>query len=906
VNWIRHHLRRLRAVRSACPLLAQVAAVAVLSLPLSDQVHASGVCSPSAACNPASGHELSRLTISDGMAGYRQYVNLTTAGVSAALLSSCAFFAEGHSIPGPHGYTTVVDHCSLPATRVALPDSGGPWATMQVIAGFSRYRNSDGSLIDRTPARPKNMGSGSCTDSYNVNLVGVGTDGQCYCKQGRDYVKSLDACLLIIDRFSFKDRPDQCTRTASGQPGSSSNPSFGNPIQPLSGRKLHAEDLGMAVGPYRLSIVYDNAQQLPYAPGSSLVNGSPAFGLKPAHAIAANWTSSLHKSLVPRWDRGVQASRGSGRWVSFTRVGSSNDYTTDADVTDTLVKTTWGWRYRDAHTGALEDYNTSGQLVSVFHRSGSTLSYEYSNAVTPFTQAQRAGLLIKVSDERGRSIAFFYGPNDRLLQVASSGGATVDLGYDILENLRALTWGDGMSKTFLYENPTFPNAMTGIVDEREVRHSQYGYDDAGRAVATSLLAAPGQAVASYAVIGMTGARPEMRAVEWREPGTGILWRDHVLISAEELSLQLPTGATSVMRGSTVIGSPAINRLSQPAGSGCGASTSDVTYDARGNATSRVDFNGVKSCHAYNSRNLETTRVEGLPASAACDAVLAASTVPAGARRVSTAWHPVWPLRTRVAEPERIRTFVYNGQTDPTAGSAVASCAPSTALLPGNLPIAVLCREVEQATSDADGGLGLSAVPQALPSPRRQSWTYNAIGQVLTHDGPRTDVADTTTYTYYTETSLTGAGLGAVGYTKGDLATITNAANHTTRYTEYNAEGRPRTVIDPNNTTTLYRYDLRQRLLSITRAGTQTSFSYWPHGQIRRATEADLSWMEFEYDGAHRLVAVQDSAGNRVSFTLDATGNRVAERFRDPTGSLRRTLSRTLDALGRVDSVTGRE
>ncbi len=885
-------------------LKAAVMAAALLAV--SSSVVAADVCASSAACNPASAHRLTSLAIDNGMGAYRYFANPSAAEVSAALLSACGFYAEGHSTPGPTGVRTVVDHCSLPATRVELSASGGQWATMSVLAGFSTYRNSDGTLVRRTPVRPYNLGQGSCSDPFNVNLAGVGTDGQCYCKYGRDYVSSLDACMLVIDRFTFKDRPDQCTRTGSGQTGSRSNPSFGNPIQPLSGRKLHAEDLGLSVGAYALSLVYDNVQQLPYGAGSSLVNGSPAFGLKPAHTVAPNWTSSLHKSLVPRWDRSVQAFRGAGRWVSFTRVGSSNDYTTDADVTDTLVKTTWGWRYRDVHTGALEDYNTAGQLVSVFHRTGSTLSYEYSTGSTPATQAQRAGLLIKVTDERGRSIDFFYGANDRLLQLASSSGVTVGLGYDGLGNLGSLAWGDGSSKTFLYESTSLPNALTGIVDERGLRHSQYGYDDDGRAVHSALLAAAGQPVAGYSIIGSAGTRPHMRASEWREPGTEILWRDHVLISAEELSLQLPNAAVSVLRGGTIVGTPALQRLSQPAGSGCGASSSDVSYDARGNATSRTDFNGVKSCHAYDARNLETTRVEGLPASAACDAVLSASTVPPGARRITTSWHPIWPLRARVAEPGRIRTFVYNGQPDPTMASAVASCAPATATLPGGLPIAVLCREVEQATTDADGALGLSAAPQASPPPRRQAWTYNAIGQVLTHDGPRTDVADTSVYTYYAETSMTGTGLAAVGYTRGDLATATNPARHTTRFTAYNAQGRPLTVVDPNNTATELQYDPRQRVLSATKAGTQTSFSYWPNGLLRRATEPDLSWMEFEYDGAHRLIAVQDSAGNRVSYTLDDAGQRTGERYTDPAGVLRRTLARTLDALGRVDTVTGRE
>ena len=38
----------------------------------------------------------------------------------------------------------------------------------------------------------------------------------------------------------------------------------------------------------------------------------------------------------------------------------------------------------------------------------------------------------------------------------------------------------------------------------------------------------------------------------------------------------------------------------------------LTYDANANVSSRTDFNGQKSCYAYDlSRNLETKRVEGV-------------------------------------------------------------------------------------------------------------------------------------------------------------------------------------------------------------------------------------------------------------------------------------------------------
>ena len=60
------------------------------------------------------------------------------------------------------------------------------------------------------------------------------------------------------------------------------------------------------------------------------------------------------------------------------------------------------------------------------------------------------------------------------------------------------------------------------------------------------------------------------------------------------------------------------------------------------------------------------------------------------------------------------------------------------------------------------------------------------GQVLTVNGPRTDVSDVTTYTYDA---------------KGDVATVTDALGHITRNTAYDPDGKLLTTEDPNGLVT---------------------------------------------------------------------------------------------------------
>ncbi|HEU0204312.1 MAG TPA: RHS repeat protein, partial [Burkholderiaceae bacterium] len=253
-----------------------------------------------------------------------------------------------------------------------------------------------------------------------------------------------------------------------------------------------------------------------------------------------------------------------------------------------------------------------------------------------------------------------------------------------------------------------------------------------------------------------------------------------------------------------------------------------------------------------------------------------------------------------SEPKRISTTVYNGQADPTSGSSTpVSCAPADALVDGK-PIAVVCRRIEQATSDDTGALGFAA--PAIGTPRRTSYTYNRFGQVLTVNGPRVDVTDLTTYEYYPDTQA--------DWTLGDLKQVTNALGQVTRFPKYDRNGRVLQMIDANGVVTDSTYHPRGWLTQtrVTPAGggavQTTDYAYDGVGQLTQVTHPDGSTVSYTYDAAHRLQAVADSAGNRVEYTLDAMGNRTREDWKDAGGELRKTLARTIDALNRVQAVTG--
>jgi YD repeat-containing protein len=240
-------------------------------------------------------------------------------------------------------------------------------------------------------------------------------------------------------------------------------------------------------------------------------------------------------------------------------------------------------------------------------------------------------------------------------------------------------------------------------------------------------------------------------------------------------------------------------------------------------------------------------------------------------------------------------MVYNGQSH---GGTTVTCAPSTSQVAGK-PLPVLCRRIEQATTDASGGSGFAA--PVTGTARQWDYTYDRFGQVLSVNGPRTDVADIERRTYHPDND-------AVPGRRGNLATRTNSSGHVTQFTAYDANGRPTRIVDPNGVTATLSYHPRGWIASAALSDgvstRTTTIAYQPNGTVQRITQPDGSFFQLGYDAAQRLTSITDNLGNSVSYTLDNVGNRIDEQFKDATGSLRQRVSRVFDALSRLQSVTG--
>jgi YD repeat-containing protein len=673
-----------------------------------------------------------------------------------------------------------------------------------------------------------------------------------YCPTEDRIVTATDDCPAPA--FSPKNlgRPDFCP--------------VGNPINQGTGKKFQIESDYVGSGRFPLMLQrYHNGD---------IQRKITAWG--------ANWQTDFSRSIVATASAAT-IYRPDGKTFNFTLSGGT--WISDADITDQLQQTASGWTYTSGDN-SVETYSTSGQLLSIATRTGLTQRLTYSDGTNgsvsgnggyvldatgnATTVILPAGLLIRVTDPSGRALNFGYDVFSRLVKMTDPAGRVYLYGYDRDFNITSVTYHDNYKRIYLYEHYS---AYTGINTSNQ-----------------SYLASMFTGIIDTTASDATGASGTRYASYWYDSGRAYK-EEHAPTSDPLLDPHIdqyqlnyntdtsgnpqtvvtdPRGSVRTYHFTTVLGVVKSTGTDQPGGSGYGAASSNISYDTNGNVSSRADFNGHKTCYAYDNqgRNLETARVEGLNYSDDCATALAASTLSGVARKTTTVWDTTYRLPHIITEAvgkpeERVTTINY----DPTSGNVLSQSIKDTA------------------------------------SGKTRTWTYSyttaadntLVNLLKTVDGPRTDVADITTYTYYTaDDSAT-----PIKYRRGDLWKITNALTQTTTITAYDGNGRPLTIVDPNAVTTTLAYTPRGWLKSRTIGSKTTLYNYDNVGNLTKVTLGDGSFIQYTYDAAHRMTDISDILLNRIHYTLDAIGNRVKEEVYDSNNKLSTVKARDFDPLNRL-------
>ena len=475
------------------------------------------------------------------------------------------------------------------------------------------------------------------------------------------------------------------------------------------------------------------------------------------------------------------------------------------------------------------DPDVPDRLIRLVDATGATTGYRYTTADDTVESYDAAGKLLSIANRAGLQQTLSYDASGRLDHVTDPFGRTLGFEYDGANRIVSVIDPAGNRFGYGYDAG---NNLTAV-QYPDGTSRQYLYNESALTGGVSL---------PNALTGFTDEKGA-RYATWTYDAQGRAVASEHAGGAAKVQVSFNLDGTSTVTDALgtsrsygfqlQYGVMRNTAISQPCTS-CGASSSATTYDSNGFVASRTDFNGNVTQYTHDARGLELSRTE------------AADTPQA--RTITTSWHSSFNLPLQISETGRRTSFIYD--------------------ISGNL---------------------LQKTVVAGTKSRTWTYTYNGNGQVLTIDGPRTDLSDVTTYTYDAQ---------------GNVATATNAFGQRTQFGAYDAHGRPLTIVDPNGLVVRLAYDVRGRLTSRDAGGAVTSYDYDPAGLISRVTLPDGGFLAYTYDPAQRLVGIDDRLGNRIAYTLDAMGNRVKEEAFDSAGQLARTRSRVFDGLNRLAQEIG--
>ena len=498
-------------------------------------------------------------------------------------------------------------------------------------------------------------------------------------------------------------------------------------------------------------------------------------------------------------------------------------------------------------SGDVRTFDDYGRLLSISNERQPNTNIYLSYAELPHIRR-----VTHIADSAGRRIELDYGLSGKLTGMVAYGTVPVEIVYDSRGDLAEVAVA-GERRLYHYEGDV--GYLTGITDEAGTRYASFAYDARGR-VKESFLHDGADVVehtqlnyVSTDMVEVTTADGDVRT--YRMSTNPFRRVDSVTDGRGTVNTQYFGEQPYVVTGVDGVitesyATFANSRVDEAVGTAFERRT-ERDYDGRSNVTRESVWDGPEGDRTLQRLSTFTYDDEG-----------------------------------------RIQSSCEHDVQMP--GAAAYTCG-SSALAPAGV------RQVRRAyctAQDVNAALDGCAVVGALKSV----------------DGARTDVADITSYAYYTQSgpSCGASGAGSCGYNVGDLWQVQDPTGGVTETLKYDWAGRPTSVRNPAGVVIDYEYHPRGWLTATKIRGADdgsevddriTAIDYWPTGLVKQVTQPDGAFTTYGYDTAHRLTTIGDSDGNTITYTLDNAGNRVQEDTRDDNGTLLRTLSRLYNQLGQL-------
>jgi YD repeat-containing protein len=456
----------------------------------------------------------------------------------------------------------------------------GPRAAMAQYTSCANYQSafSTCGTVHATVLRdyPTGVSLSDCyalsvTDSYFVGFDDTNSTGTCYANS------NTNVCGNVY-RYGYS-----CPQVATSSPGKTNGKitasnSVGEPINIGTGN-VYQRDEDFNVGRWLNFARYYN---------SDSSAGLDTIGQHWRHSYAS------HLNYVPGSSNTgtVTITREDGRVATYALAGGvwGNEF----DVPDALTEQTdtngnpTGWTLSRVDTRTTEQFNASGQLISIQDADNLVTVLNYSTTATPTTVAPGPGYLISVVDPQQRAIQFAYTGSGLIKQVIAPDGSIYGYAYDSNNDLQNVNYPDGKIKTYLYdESPnnggnTALGLLTGILDESSNRYLSYSYNASAQGINNQMA----DGVASY-------------SVTYNSDG-----------SADVVD---PLGTTRHHIFTMVMGVPStasVNGICESC-----SSINTWAYSFNGYVSQTKDYNGNVTTYQHDGNGLESDRVEASGGSA---------------------------------------------------------------------------------------------------------------------------------------------------------------------------------------------------------------------------------------------------------------------------------------------------
>ncbi|WP_074870486.1 RHS repeat-associated core domain-containing protein [Lysobacter enzymogenes] len=496
-------------------------------------------------------------------------------------------------------------------------------------------------------------------------------------------------------------------------------------------------------------------------------------------------------------------------------------------------------------------YRASG--VVTFDSEGRMVGQQAEDGTGLTYAYDSAGRLDTITHSTGRSLKVAYngtGSDATIASLTSAGVALVTYGYGPKGQVASATYPNSGTRVYHYEDTRYPVHLTGITAEDNVRFSTFAYDTKGRVISSQHAGGAEGVTLSYTAAGGATVTDALG-----HPTT------YGLTTAVTNGPPRKVGDVNDIRGTVK------------------HSYNDEATDFRRRLNLVEDRRGNKTQHSYAEANDPVT------------GQLARTHTTQEA--LGTPQERVTLERRDVASNRLIFGKLGNRETRVTRNARFQ-------------PITVSVKD----TATAETRTTTYAYCEAADVSAANS-TCPTLGLLKSIDGPRSDVNDLVTFSYYgTDDANCATNPTVCLHRKGDLWKVTDALGRSVETLGYDALGRPLSRLDLNGVATDTSYHLRGWVLSTKVRGPNnatetddrvTLFDYWPTGLVKKVTLPDGSFSTYTYDAAQRLTDVTDNGGDTVHYTLDNAGNRKQEDTKAPGGALKQTLSRVYNTLGQLQA-----